>query len=54
MTQMMLDMHAAFAAPAVRAPLAIAQRFAGIAIVVGGAAVLAAQALHAVAPAAGG
>ncbi|MDR8730267.1 hypothetical protein [Burkholderia pseudomultivorans] len=54
MTQMMLDMHAAFAAPAARAPAAIAQRFAGVAIVVGGAAVLVAHALHAIAPAAGG
>jgi hypothetical protein len=49
MTQMMLDMRAAFAAPAVRAPAAIVQRFVGVAIVVGGAAVLAVHALHAIA-----
>jgi hypothetical protein len=47
MTQMMLDMRAAFAAPAVRAPAAIVRRFVGVAIVVGGAAVLAVHALHA-------
>ncbi|MBR8059972.1 hypothetical protein [Burkholderia dolosa] len=44
---MMLDMRAAFAAPAVRAPAAIVRRFVGVAIVVGGAAVLAVHALHA-------
>ncbi|WP_455775541.1 hypothetical protein, partial [Burkholderia stabilis] len=54
MTQMMLDMRAAFAAPVTRAPATMARRFVGFAIVGGGAAVLVAQALHAFAPVAGG
>lgn len=54
MTQMMLDMRAAFAAPVTRAPAAMARRFVGFAIVVGGAAVLVVQALHALAVVAGG
>ncbi|AFQ49197.1 MULTISPECIES: hypothetical protein [Burkholderia] len=45
MTQMMLDM---------RAPAEWARRIVGSAIVVGGAAELVAQALHAIASAAGG
>ncbi|MGS0895115.1 hypothetical protein ACVBGC_21675 [Burkholderia stagnalis] len=54
MTQMMLDMRAAFAAPVTRAPAATVRRLVGFAIVAGGAAVLIGQALHAIAPAAGG
>ena len=53
MTQMMLNMRAALAAPVTRAPTAMVRRFVGFAIVGGGAAVLVAQALHALAPVAG-
>ncbi|WP_322024728.1 hypothetical protein [Burkholderia sp. BCC1977] len=48
MTQMMLNMRAAFT------PAEWARRIVGFAIVIGGAAELVAQALHALAPAAGG
>ncbi|MFP3503582.1 hypothetical protein [Burkholderia sp. SIMBA_062] len=50
MTQMMLNMRAAFAAPVMRTPAELARRIAGFAIVIGGAVELAAQALHALAP----
>lgn len=44
MTQMMLNMRAAYA------PAELARRIVGFAIVIGGAAELVAQALHALAP----
>ncbi|WP_162999240.1 hypothetical protein [Burkholderia sp. Nafp2/4-1b] len=50
MTQMMLNMRAAFSAPAMRSPAELARRIVGFAIVIGGAAELAAQTLHALAP----
>jgi len=50
MTQMMLNMRAAFAAPVMRSPGELARRIVGFAIVIGGAAELGAQALHALAP----
>ncbi|EDT40008.1 hypothetical protein [Burkholderia ambifaria] len=50
MTQMMLTMRAAFAAPVMRTPAELARRIVGFAIVIGGAAELIAQALHALAP----
>jgi outer membrane lipoprotein SlyB len=52
MTQRTLDMHAAFAAPALRAPAA-ARRLVGAAIAGSGAAVLIAHALGAIAHVAG-
>ncbi|WP_166724027.1 hypothetical protein [Burkholderia sp. Tr-862] len=50
MTQMMLNMRAAFAAPEMRTPAGLARRIVGFAIVIGGAAELVAQGLHALAP----
>ncbi|WP_082721152.1 hypothetical protein [Burkholderia sp. ABCPW 14] len=54
MTQMMLDMRVALAAPARRAPAVALRRLVGFAIAGGGAAVLIAQAAHHIAAAAGG
>ncbi|KVW82801.1 hypothetical protein WK99_19245 [Burkholderia ubonensis] len=46
MTQLMMDMRVALAAPVTRAPAAALRRFVGFAIAGSGAAVLVAQALH--------
>ncbi|WP_175750742.1 MULTISPECIES: hypothetical protein [Burkholderia] len=54
MTQMMLHMRAAAAAPILRSPGELARRIVGFAIVIGGAAELIAHALHAIAPLSGG
>ncbi|CAB3760506.1 MULTISPECIES: hypothetical protein [Burkholderia] len=51
MTQMMLNMRAALAAPRVRAPAGIVRRVVGFAILIGGAAELVSQALRAIAAA---
>ncbi|MGU7782309.1 hypothetical protein [Burkholderia sp. PU8-34] len=51
MTQTILDMHSALAAPMKRAPAAALRRFVGIAIAGSGAAVLIAQAMHGLAAA---
>ncbi|WP_419686264.1 hypothetical protein ACN22W_03600 [Burkholderia theae] len=51
MTQLMLNMRAALAAPKMRAPAEIARYVAGFAIVIGGAAELVSQALRAIAAA---
>ncbi|MCA7998009.1 hypothetical protein [Burkholderia metallica] len=50
MTQMMLNLRAAVAAPVLRSPAGVARYVVGFAIVVGGAAELVSQALHALAP----
>ncbi|MBY4770471.1 hypothetical protein [Burkholderia ambifaria] len=50
MTQIVLNMRAALAAPELRTPAGLARHIVGFAIVVGGAAELVAQALHALAP----
>ncbi|WP_179235902.1 hypothetical protein [Burkholderia sp. AU28863] len=49
MTQMMLNVRAA-ASPILRSPVELARYVVGFAIVVGGAAELVSQALHALAP----
>ncbi|KVZ15387.1 hypothetical protein WL11_27810 [Burkholderia ubonensis] len=49
MTQLMMDMRVALAAPVTRAPAAALRRFVGFAIAGSGAAVLVAQALRHVA-----
>ncbi|AVR25376.1 hypothetical protein EZV77_14330 [Burkholderia thailandensis] len=54
MTQMILEMRVALAAPAKRASAAMLRRLAGFAIAGSGAAVLVAQAARHVAAAAGG
>ncbi|WP_088501660.1 hypothetical protein [Burkholderia ubonensis] len=54
MTQLMMDMRGALAAPVTRAPAAALRRFVGFAIAGSGAAVLVAQALHHVAAVAAG
>ncbi|WP_205799086.1 hypothetical protein [Burkholderia sp. Ac-20353] len=53
MTQMILDMRSAFAAPVKRAPAAALRHIVGFAIAGSGAAVLVAQAVHGLAAAAG-
>ncbi|WP_088505248.1 hypothetical protein [Burkholderia ubonensis] len=54
MTQLMMDMRVALAAPVTRAPAAALWRFVGFAIAGSGAAVLVAQALRHVAAVAAG